>query len=410
MPEPRTDYDTSTDALLVRTGSRRWDYGAVATIRTLGRLGIAVHAFADDDEPEVTRSAFLESVVGPTLDPEQPAAAQIAALNRFVEGSGRPTVLIAGDDESAVLIAEGRPRLDPRLLSFPVDGPLPRRLADKVSLHDICVDAGVPTPAMRSSGDPEVLRGFARDRGFPLVAKNPEPYERLDSPGVARTTVLSDIGELEEVLAAWDGRSEILLQEYLPPADRQEWYVEGLRGPGGEWLAMTGRKVAAHPVGTGVGWFSTTAPNPALAEQAKRFCALVGYVGVFDSDWLVDADGVGRLIDFNPRRGAQFRLFVTSAGVDVVRAAHLLLSGRAIPAGEQVFDRALSIGHLAVQHPSVLAHARRRADADRVERAWWTADDPVPGLVMAGSVAAGATRKVGRAVAGRVRATAPRGG
>jgi len=45
------------------------------------------------------------------------------------------------------------------------------------------------------------------------------------------------------------------------------------------------------------------------------------------------ATGAYHLLDFNPRPGAQFRLFTDRAGTDVVRAQHLDLTGRAVPAG-----------------------------------------------------------------------------
>lgn len=65
---------------------------------------------------------------------------------------------------------------------------------------------------------------------------------------------------------------------------------------------------------------------------AKLFCAQVGYRGIFDIDWrLGQRTGRYYLLDFNPRVGAQFRMFEDDAGIDVVRAMHLDLSGRPIP-------------------------------------------------------------------------------
>jgi len=54
-------------------------------------------------------------------------------------------------------------------------------------------------------------------------------------------------------------------------------------------------------------------------------------------DWRHDLNtGTYTLFDFNLRPGAQFRIFENDAGIDVVRAMHLDLSGRPIPAGSQV--------------------------------------------------------------------------
>ena len=71
-------------------------------------------------------------------------------------------------------------------------------------------------------------------------------------------------------------------------------------------------------------------------ESAARFCRAIGFSGIADLDWRLDRrDGRYKLLDFNPRVGAQFRLFETDAGIDVVRALHLDLTGRPVPAGAQ---------------------------------------------------------------------------
>jgi D-aspartate ligase len=48
-------------------------------------------------------------------------------------------------------------------------------------------------------------------------------------------------------------------------------------------------------------------------------------------------------IDVNPSVGAQFRMFETMPGINVVRAMHLDLSGRAIPAGSQIDNQRFDV-------------------------------------------------------------------
>jgi D-aspartate ligase len=67
-----------------------------------------------------------------------------------------------------------------------------------------------------------------------------------------------------------------------------------------------------------------TVPNDTLAEQASKFRRALRFRGVVDLDWRFDKrDGHFKLVDYNPRLGAQFRLIQTRAGIDVVRALHL---------------------------------------------------------------------------------------
>ena len=122
-----------------------------------------------------------------------------------------------------------------------------------------------------------------------------------------------------------------------------------------------------------------------MRELARR----IGFHGIVDLDIRLDRrDGRFKLLDFNPRVGAQFRVFETDAGIDVVRALHLDLTGRSVPAGRPVNGRGMVVEHLDV--PAMLAYRHVRPEPGstphapgRVECAWWAADDPLPFFVMA---------------------------
>ena len=80
--------------------------------------------------------------------------------------------------------------------------------------------------------------------------------------------------------------------------------------------------------------------NEKLRGEITSLLARLGYRGALDLDIRLDErDGQYNLLDFNPRLGAQFRLFRDTAGTDVALAAYLDLTGQAIPAGEQVSER-----------------------------------------------------------------------
>lgn len=77
-----------------------------------------------------------------------------------------------------------------------------------------------------------------------------------------------------------------------------------------------------------------------------------------DLDIRLDArDGQYNLLDFNPRVGAQFRIFRDTAGIDVILAAYLDLTGQAIPVGQQLQDRTFMAE--SYDPLSALAHWRR---------------------------------------------------
>ena len=66
----------------------------------------------------------------------------------------------------------------------------------------------------------------------------------------------------------------------------------------------------------------------------------LGYQGLLDLDLRLDRrDGRYKLLDFNPRLGAQFRLFATTGGLDLATAAYLDLASEPSEAQISAFTR-----------------------------------------------------------------------
>ena len=144
--------------------------------------------------------------------------------------------------------------------------------------------------------------------------------------------------DMTDLTRTWKEPFGVLIQQYLPDESSEDWIAHGYCGADpGTTVVFTGRKVRQWPAKGGSTAAAYVSDNRELASMAADFCAQVGYRGVFDLDWRRDLrTGEYHLLDFNPRVGAQFRMFENDAGIDVVRAMHLDLSGRAIPAGSPV--------------------------------------------------------------------------
>ncbi len=409
---PLPPLDRNVAALLVRTGEPRWDYGALATLRSLALCGVTVHLLANPNETELLRSRYATSVLAGPLDPEASPAESATRVNQIAARIGGPVFAIAGDDESAVLLAEQRNALAPSLLTFDVPGDLPRRLSSKTSLAAICSANGINYPASLAGTDPDDILAFADSVGFPVVVKAPEPYARLHESDVVRTQILGTHRALADVLAQWPTDRPILVQQYLAGDGFDFWYAAGLAVDSGpRWHGFTGRKEVAYPTRTGVGTYSVAATQASLASAMQQLCRRIGFRGPFDSDWAVDrATGEAWLIDFNPRRGAQFRLFTTTTGLDIVRAAHLAISGRPIDWGQPVIPRSHSVGNLNLLVARQWWAARKAAGKPPNEGAWWCRQDPAPAVAIGASFVGTAARKVGRVVAQRTWAPAATAG
>lgn len=374
-------FDRRVPAFLIMIGSHVWDYGALATIRTLGRVGVPVYASVGAVDEAYEKSRFLTgrlpwNTTGAESEPEL-----VSGILRCCDQIGSPAVAIAGDDEAAVLLARNRERLAGALLLPDVDRELPGRLANKVELASLCQGTGTAIPrSVMPETWPDVEQ-FAERCNFPVIVKNPEPFARLVRPAVKSTTCALNRGELFDSLSAWSPGIPVLIQEFIPNGNGTDWYVEAVFGPESRPVAMfSGQKMRALPAGTGVGTCSIAHRNDRVIEAARDFAQAVGYVGVCDIDFRYDQrDDAYKMLDFNPRRGAQFRLFQTVNGLDVVRMMHLGLTGRRIPSGPQRTDTRHVVGILNAKARLTGPACRCRGGCGtKTERAWFAGDDPRP--------------------------------
>ncbi|MFD9795923.1 ATP-grasp domain-containing protein [Streptomyces sp. NPDC059070] len=381
--------DRTVPALIVKIGNYPLHHGGVAAIRTLGRLGVPVYAVTEDRWTPAAHSRYLRrAFTWPTTGREDPGALVrgLAGIGRRI---GRPAVLVPTDEEAAVLIAEHRAELAGPFLFPAVDPALPRRLASKRGLHELCVEHGVPSPAAAFPDSYGEVEDFARHARFPLVAKNREAFVRRARPAVRGTTRVESAAHLLALARGWGERPGVVLQEYLPREDAEDWIVHAYFDENAAPLAMfTGVKVRAWPPHAGMTATAYVVDNPELALLAEQFVKRIGYSGIADLDLRFDRrDGRYKLLDFNPRMGAQFRLFESAAGVDVVRAQHLHLTGRPVPEGEQRAGRRYVVENIDL--PALLAYRRGGYTTPHApvrptgtELAWLARDDPRPFLTM----------------------------
>ncbi|MEV5979904.1 ATP-grasp domain-containing protein [Streptomyces sp. NPDC052114] len=381
--------------LIVKFGDYPLHHGGVGAIRSLGRLGVPMYAITEDRYTPAAASrhltrAFPWSTTG-TEEPER----LVEGLLRVGRRIGRPAVLIPTDEEAAVLIAEHQDELSAQDTGFGgflfprVEAELPRRLASKQGLHELCVQHGIASPVAVFPESQADIVDFARTARFPVVAKNREAFTRRKRPAVNGTTRIGTPEGLLALARDWGERPGVILQEYLPREDAEDWIVHGYFGADCVPRALfTGVKVRSWPPHAGMTANAYVVDNPELADLATRFIKQIGFTGIIDLDLRFDRrDGQYKLLDFNPRMGAQFRLFESDAGMDVVRAMHLDLTGRAVPEGNQRTGHRYVVENIDL--PALVAYRRSGyttphapARASGTELAWLAPDDMLPFFTM----------------------------
>jgi predicted ATP-grasp superfamily ATP-dependent carboligase len=386
---PAPDVDRDTPALVLKLDPNVFHHGGLGVIRSLGRLGVPVYAVREERFTPAGVSRYLRGGWLWRPDPEDDDRL-LRGLERLADRIGRRAVLIPTDDAGALFVAEHEPQLRDRFL-FPKPDPwLPRLLADKYALHQLCHHLDVPSAATVLAGSITEAEDLVERTGFPVVVKRVDPW-RHTRGGSRSTTLVRDQVELTEVFQRANG-TPLMLQEYLPGGPGTDWFFHGYCDDDSTCRpAFTGRKDRSYPAHAGLTSFGRTEHNTVLADQVRDLLRCLSYRGIMDLDLRFDPrDERYKLLDFNPRIGAQFRLFTDHTGVDVAVAAHLHLTGREIPEGRPVdrgflvenYDPLAFLGYWRRGELNLRSWLGSLAGVD--EFAWFARDDLLPfGLMCA---------------------------
>jgi predicted ATP-grasp superfamily ATP-dependent carboligase/thioredoxin reductase len=383
-------FDTSVAVLVLNLGGHPFHQASLGIIRSLGSVGIPVFA--------VQRSPFIPSGASQYISGKFLWKTDGKNSDQFLEGMAAiakildpPTILLPTDDLSAILIAEHADVLSSWFRFARVPRTLPRRVANKRNLYDLCQQLGVACPPTVFPNSREEWLDFAGRARLPVVVKVIEPW--LAPRGLKPTVIVSDRHEL---MGYCDNHGQVpattlMIQEMLPSSSSEDWFVHGYCDARSNPVAtFTGIKLRSYPAFAGPTTLARSVRNDDLQQQARELLEAIGYQGIMDLDYRLDRrDGRYHLLDFNPRVGAQFRLFKDAQGLDVVRALHLDLTGRTTRVGAQIEGRTflaeiqdlLTSG--AYWRGGVLTvnewwRSLRKID----EAAWYNADDPLPFLLM----------------------------
>jgi D-aspartate ligase len=332
--------DTSTPAVVLKFDPNVMHHGGLGVIRSLGRIGVPVYGVHEGSWSPAAHSRYLSGRCFWQPDAED-VDRVIAGLLRLAERIGQPAVLIPTDDAGAIFLAEHGAALRPSFLFPRPPKDLPRQLAGKYSMYQLCRELGVPCPQAIVPQSLGEARDFAASAGLPLVGKLTTPWNQ-GSKKLHSTSIVADVTALEEMYRACEeGGAGLMLQEFIPGGTGHDWFFHGYCDATARCRpAFTGVKERSYPAHAGLTSLGRSMPNPRLRDQVTGLLTRLSYSGILDLDLRWDArDGRYKLLDFNPRLGAQFRLFRDTSGLDVVLAQYLDLTGHRIPEGAQVNGR-----------------------------------------------------------------------
>jgi len=325
-------------ALILKIGGYPIHHGGLGIIRSLGMLGIPVYTVIENRYAPAAVSRYLTGTfVWNTRGVERTQL--LEGLEKIGQQLNQPTILVPTDDYAASLIAEEAVALREWFVFPDVKANIPRTLANKQLLHGLSKDLGIPQPqAIFPNSIHEVQVALAK-LTFPAAIKLISSW-----PRAAGTPSVQIVDSPEALLSFYHQRQIVqtqrfFIQEHIP--DAEDWFFHGYCNTQSDCLvAFTGRKLRSYPPHGGITVLGQSVTNDVLSSQAERLLKAINYAGIMDIDYRLDKrDGQYKILDFNPRIGAQFRLFEDRNGIDVVKAMYYDLTGQPVCRSPQIDGR-----------------------------------------------------------------------
>jgi D-aspartate ligase len=384
--------DTSTPVLVLRRNMGPFQHGVLAIARSLGRLRVPVYSARLNQAEPATRSRYHRGGLElPFAGSDEDWIEALLGLSRRHPGA----VLLPVDDRSAVAVGDHQQRLAEHFRVPAQPDGLQRRLASKRELWELCRELDLATPESRFPQSEQDLVADAAEFGYPVVLKRAEPWLPPRDPDAPSVFIAHTPDQLLRAYTGMESavQPQVMVQDYIPGDSDSVWMFNGYFGAGSECLCgFTGRKLRQRGPRTGPTTLGVCTANATVAEAAARLMGRLEYRGIVDMGFRYDErDGLYKLLDVNPRVGSTFRLFVANNGIDVARAQHLDLTGRAVPPSDT------DEGRTWIDEPHDLAvSAQLIREGTFGVAAWWARDDAVPFLAMAANVGARTLRTVTR--------------
>jgi len=316
--------DTKTPVLVLNSTQQ----ADLAIARSVGRAGIAVYHLGRQRFTPAFFSRYNKRHFLWDLN-DSPEDESLAYLEKVRRAIGCRALLFATGDDVAIFLAKHVDVLRQWFVLPQQDEQLTRTLINKGSMYRLARKFDLPTPATWFPRCIDELLSDMKNTKFPVVLK-PIDRDRAVRRSGKRIHRVSSIAELVE---RFSEAEDLMLQEYIGGPEDACWIFQGYFNSRSECLvSFVGRKLRQCPAYGGSTSLGVWEPNELVDHMLRNFFTKIGYCGIVDVCLRYDARSkLYKVLDVNPRMGANFRLFVAANGLDLARVCYLDMTGQQVP-------------------------------------------------------------------------------
>jgi D-aspartate ligase len=316
--------DVSTPVVLLRS----MGVSGLGITRSLGSWGVPVYSVEAGPLTPAFYSRYSRGRFRWDLD-RHPAQESIVFLRSIAQKIGRRPVLLPTRDQAAIFVAEHAEELRPWFKFARQSPDLVHSLCSKQEMCELARPFGVPLAETRFPNSRSDVVSFGAMAKFPVLIKAIDG-DRMVKVAHRRMFVVKNANELLQKYDEINDPENIILQDYIPGPEEYCWIFHGCFDQNSRCLAaFTGQKLRQCRAYGGDTCLGVYRKNPIIEETAIRFLKGIGYSGIVDMCLRYDArDGLYKVLDVNPRIGANSRIFVSNNGLDLARIYYLDMTGQ----------------------------------------------------------------------------------
>ncbi len=278
---------------------------------------------------ETSHSQIVETRVYPSFGNPQMVLETLRALPK--EFPDKKLLLVPTIEFYTNIVAENMDSLEEHFLIPLPNLDLVTQLIDKRTFYELCEQHGMPYPMSayltkqeykqwQAHGAQTLPEGRTRWPDFPVIIKpaDTDTYQRVQFPDKQKIYKADTPDMAADILAtiyASDYSGDLVLQEYISGGEEVMRVANTYSDKGGKANFVSVGQVLLtdiHPARVGNNNAIATVRDPDLTKKIQDFLNALGYTGLANFDFMLDAQGQYKVLEMNLRAGASS--YYTMAG------------------------------------------------------------------------------------------------
>jgi D-aspartate ligase len=359
-------------------------HGSISAARSLGRRGIPVWFFTND-QLIVRFSRYVQR------SPEWPVTASQKVellLETGVRNGLKGWTLFPGSDIEAELLARNYSTLADYFRVTTPSWDVMQWAYDKRLTYRLAAEAGIDFPWTYFPAGREDICNL--DGPFPMVLKPAVKEQRNEFTAAKAWRVYNR----RTLLARYDQACSlvdpgiIVLQELIPGTGDTQFSYAALWDKHGPVASLVAKRLRQYPIDFGTGTFVETVDEPDVSRAAERLLSFINYTGLVEVEFKYDSrEARYKLLDINGRLWT-WNALGHRAGVDFPYLMWLQARGKPLPEcrariGSRWIhlSRDLVAAMLEIRRGTLSPRSYVRSLRGPMEFAVFALDDPLPALL-----------------------------